>query len=251
MSKWFSGKKYNKKKILYGSVAFILAGGMILSAVLGFGFAGALNGGGAQQIQERPADEVVASVNGEEIKWQQLENQLEYMMQQYMSQGIEPQSEEMQQMLPQIKQQLLQDMISNVIVMKEAEKEGISPEEENIEQRYQQFVDQYGGEEDKILEELETAGFSLDDLKEDIARELTITEYTDYALSEYMSDEEIVISEEEKQELFEQYRAHDEEISYEEIEQELEEMLKQEKEQEMMEEIVQELKEDYEINIYL
>jgi len=245
MKKWFSGKR----KVLYGAIAFVLAGGMVLSAVLGFGLSGTLSGEG-KQVPQRPADEIIAHVNDEDIKWHQLEVQLEHVKQQYRNQGIDIESQEMQQMIPQLKEHLLQDIIANIIIMKEAEKEGIKPQEDNIEKRYQQFVEQYGGEEEKILQDLEAAGFTKEDLKEDIAKELTIQEYTNFAISEYR-EEEIVISEEEKRDLFEQYSVQVEALEYEEVEHEIEEMLKQERKQEMMAEIIEELKEDYEIEIFI
>jgi hypothetical protein len=143
-------------------------------------------------------DEVVATVNGEEIYRHDFEQALEQEKMQYEMQGIDLDSEEMSDTLKEIEQHVLDNyFIIPTLVKQKAEEEGITVSEQDIEERYQEYVDAFGGEEE-LLEQLEAANMSYEGIKEDIANELSIQRYLDYYLDEYLAanPEEKVVAEE-------------------------------------------------------
>ncbi len=143
-------------------------------------------------------DEVVATVNGEEIYRNDFEQALEQEKMQYEMQGMDLDSEEMSDTLKEIEQHVLDNyFIVPTLVKQKAEEEGITVNELDIEERYQEYVVAFGGEEE-LLEQLEAANMSHEGIKEDIANELSIQLYLDYYLTEYLeaNSEERVVAEE-------------------------------------------------------
>ncbi len=143
-------------------------------------------------------DEVVAKVNGEEIYRNDFEQALEQEKMQYEMQGMDLDSEEMSDTLKEIEQHVLDNyFIVPTLIKQKAEEEGITVSEQDIEERYQEYVVAFGGEEE-FLEQLEAANMSHEGIKEDIANELSIQRYLDYYLDEYLeaNPEERVVAEE-------------------------------------------------------
>ena len=165
-------------------------------------------------------DQVVATVNGEEIYRDDFEQALEQEKMQYEMQGMDLGSEEMADTLKELEQHVLDNyFIVPTLVKQKAEEEGINVSDEEIEERYQEYVVAFGGE-DELLDQLEAANISREDINEDIANELSIQRYLDNYLDEYLEknpeervvEEEIELTTAELEEQYQQLRNNYEEI---------------------------------------
>lgn len=161
--------------------------------------------------------EIVARVNGEEVTRAEFETILEQEKMQYEMQGMDLESEEMSDMLGELQQHVLDNyFVIPILLEQKAQEEGIEISEEEIEDRYQDYVAQFGGEE-QLKEQMAAVDVTRDELDEDIIRELTIQNYIEQYLEEYLEEnpeeqidkESIELSEEEiehrYQQLQEQY----------------------------------------------
>ncbi len=166
------------------------------------------------------ADQVVATVNGEEIYRDDFEQALEQEKMQYEMQGMDLDSEEMADSLKELEQHVLDNyFIVPTLIKQKAEEEGITASDEEIEERYQEYVTAFGGE-DELLEQLEAANMSRADINEDIALELSIQNYLDYYMEQYLEEnpeekvveDEIEVTAEELEEHYQQLRSDYKEI---------------------------------------
>lgn len=131
-------------------------------------------------------EEIIASVNGEEITREEFSRILEQEKMQYQIQGIDLGSEEMTATLKELAQQVLDNFfIIPMLIAQEAEKEGIAISDLEIDERYQEYVTAFGGEEE-LLEQMETVNLSRIDLENDIVRELLIRNYLEQYMDKYL-----------------------------------------------------------------
>ncbi len=145
---------------------------------------------------------VVATVNGAEIKQEELLQLEEQEKQQFMMMGMDPESEEVTQMLEEMRPQMLDNLIATTVLQQKLEEENISASETEVEEYYQQYVEQFGGEEE-LEQQLEQAGVTKEELKQEISEQLPIQTYLEKYLEENLSEEELDFPEEELRELYE------------------------------------------------
>ncbi len=159
--------------------------------------------------------EVIATVNDEEIYRTELEQAMEQEMMQYQMQGVDLESDEMAEMLDELEEQVLENyFIVPTLVRQKAEEEGITISEEEIEARFQEYAEAFGGEEE-LLDQMAQVNMSREDIDQDIVRELTVQNYLDQYMEDYLEEnpEEKVVEEEielttaELEEHYEQLRA--------------------------------------------
>ncbi len=144
---------------------------------------------------------VIAWVNGEEIPMLDL-LMLEYQeMQQMIMMGLDPEGEEAYRIVQEIRPHILDHLISTMLIRQQAEALGLAASEEDIDQQYQMFVQQFGGE-DILNEQLEQAGMTAEDLRKDIADQFPIQAYVESYLAEHISPEDLVFTEEELRSLY-------------------------------------------------
>jgi len=146
---------------------------------------------------------VVATVNGEEILKEELLVMEEQQIGQLAMQGLDPESEEAEQMIEEMRPNLLDNIVMISLLKQQAQEEGITAGDDEVDEHYQQFVQQAGGEE-MLEQQLEEAGISEDELKSDIAEQLLVEKYVRLYIDENLSEEELEFSEEELRELYEQ-----------------------------------------------
>ncbi len=146
---------------------------------------------------------VVATVNGEEILKEELVAMEEQQKQQLAMQGMDPDGEEAEQMMEEMRPQILDNIIAINLLEQEAQEEGISVEEDEVDEHYQQFAQQAGGEE-MLAEQLEEAGITEEELKSDIGQQLLVEQYMEFYIEENVDEEELEFTEEELRELYEQ-----------------------------------------------
>lgn len=138
---------------------------IILSIVLGL-----VAGCGSKSNQE-----VVASVDGEKISKDDLYNELVKLN----------------------GQQALDSLISQKIVELEAKKQSIEISDSEIQKEMEKYYEYYGGQEG-FLQALEMNGYSLDDVKKDLATNIKVKK---------LMEPRISITEEEKEKYFEENKA--------------------------------------------
>ncbi len=233
---------------------YLIAAAVIIALVAVGAFSGFLDKPltALQGMFQEESQEVVATVNGEEIAREELEVMLEQQKQQYQMQGMDLDSEDMSDMLEQLERQILDSLVANLLMAQAAEEKGISVSEEELEQEYQDLVAQFGGEEE-LNQQLEAAGITREEIKEDIARTLPAQKYMESYKEENISEEDLEVSEEELKAVYDQYSAQmgEEFGEFEEVKPQLEEDLKRQKENEVLQSHVEELREEAEIEIKL
>jgi|GEM_PF-6317513 len=146
-------------------------------------------------------DAVVATVNGEEIYGEQLRQMEEHEMQQLSMFGIDPESEEAEELIADLRPQIVENLVAVSVVEQKTEEMGITVTEEDVEQQYQMYTQQFGGEQ-QLEQQLEQAGMSSEDLKDEIAQQLPVQIYITQYLEEHMDEEDLEFSEEELRELY-------------------------------------------------
>ncbi len=152
----------------------------------------------ADQSAAADNGEVVATVNGEEIYRAELDQAVEQEMMQYQMQGVDPESDEMAEVIDELEEQILENyFIVPTMVRQEAEEEGITVSEDEVEARFQEYAESFGGEEE-LLDQMAQANLNRDDIDQDIVRELTVQSYLDQYMEEYLEEnpEERVVEEE-------------------------------------------------------
>ncbi len=188
--------------------------------------------------------EVVATVNGEEIYEDELnmmvEQELQQEMQQLQMQGVEMPEEEMEQRREALKEQSMEMLIILTLLSQKVEEEGITADEQEVDDEYDQMVEQFGGEE-MLEQQMDMAGSSPEELRDEIADSIAIQEY----FEEYMEEQEdeIDFTEEELREVYQQFGGQIEE-DFEEVKPDLKMILMEEK-------LIEDLKEEAEIEIYI
>ncbi|MGM0432094.1 MAG: SurA N-terminal domain-containing protein [Spirochaetota bacterium] len=152
-----------------------------------------------ESYEDLESDEAVALVNGEEIAKSELQD-LE--RQQASNYGLDPESEESAELMNNLRSSILEQLVNTKLIEMEAEEAGLEATEEQVDQQYNQFAQQYGGEEEmeKLLEE---QGWSPADLRDEIASQLPVQLYVEQYLEENFDPDNVEISDEELRELYE------------------------------------------------
>jgi len=164
---------------------------------------------------------VVATVNEDEVLKEDLMMMEEQQKQQLAMQGMDPESEETEQMMEEMRPDLLDNIIAVTLLEQEAQDEGIAVGEDEVDEYYQQFAQQAGGEE-MLEEQLEEADITADELKSDISEQLLVEQYIDQYMEENVAEDEFEFTEEELRELYEQQQQQMEQQM--QLEEEMEDM---------------------------
>ena len=236
-------KKKTKQRIIYGSIAVVVALGMVFSAtVVFFDYLTWEDGG-------RAPSGVVAVVNDEEIDREEFEMYYQNMKSMYEMQGIDVEDEE--GLRRQLQEQILSELISSALIIQEAEKEGLTVSQEEVQDNYQEILANYESQ-DQLEEELSYFNMTLDDLKDNVRDNLLIEKYRSFYKQEKVDEEELIVSQEELEERYEQHKLYQEEMpAFEEFEEELKDELKEEKLERSLANYLENLKAESDIEIYL
>lgn len=144
-----------------------------------------------------------AVVNGIEIPLLDVLLLEEQEMQQFYQMGLNPQSEEARGIRMQIRPYAVEHLISILLIEQRAAELGITASQEQIDEVYDMYLQQFGGE--LILEsQLQQADMTIDDLKHEIFRELTIQLYLEDYLSANIDPQGLVFTDEQLRELYDQ-----------------------------------------------
>ena len=245
-----------KKKL--GIVLLIMVMGVMVLTACGDGEADNGDNGESAQSEEVPmgeeqapeeidmdafeAEDPFLRVNDEEVLFAEFEEEFERskntVAQQY---GVDMDGEQGEVMIPQIQEQAVQALISQRVMLQEAEDQGIEVTDEDVDENIAALTQQFGGEEG-LEEAMEAEGLDDDSLRGFLRENLMIEKL----MEQNLDLESIEVTEEEKEDYYAQLEQNWEEqgqesMPYEEVEEEIALQLQQQKQQEMQMEYLQEL----------
>ncbi|TDL32550.1 hypothetical protein E2R51_07645 [Jeotgalibacillus sp. S-D1] len=194
-----------------------------------------------QQVDEK---EVVAVVNDQEILGEDYNAALGQVQGQMQQAGQDPTSKEAAE---QVKTQTLDTLVNQTLILQKAEEAELTASEEEIDEEYNAFQEQFGGEE-AMNEMLEAEGMKPEALREQIAESIKFEKY----INETVPTEEV--TEKEIQEYYDQAAAQSKESGQEmppleEVSENIKTGLEQQKQQEKLAQHVEELKADASIDL--
>ena len=156
-----------------------------------------------EAIEEGEPGDVVLTINGEDILKHSLLDFEHQERQQLAMMGIDPDSEQADQMIEQMMPDIINNLIANTALAQKVKEVGITPNEDDVEQEYQLYVGQAGGEEE-LEAQLAASGFTLEELREAIAEQLVINTYVAGYIDENLSEDDLDFSDEELRELYDE-----------------------------------------------
>ena len=185
----------------------------------------------------------VAKVNGREISRKELDLRIKKMAQARQTPVPDNQTEEGKQ----FEEKELNYMVNDILLVQDAGKQGFQPKQEEINAHYSVLLNQIGGEE-KLKQVLQTMGMSIEQLREDLADQLTIEQYLNFIREK----NEITVTDEEIKDFYEkQVAPHNQNLDFKAIEPKIRQILEQEKLNQPLSEIIQNLRKEADITISL
>ncbi len=193
--------------------------------------------------------EKAAIVNGETILKEEFDNYLNSVKASYAQQGLDLDAEENMDMLAQLEGQLLDDMIAKTLLLAEAEKEEIEISRETVEEEVELLREQLGAEQ--FEEILAAENLTEADLQRDIADQLRIERLLELRIPE----KELVVTDEEIAQYFEQlvdsWEGDDAEQSVEDLRPQIEQSLQAEKYERAVMDFIEKLRAEADVEIFI
>lgn len=195
---------------------------------------------GVDRIQSERT--VVATVNDSEISEYDLRISMEQIGAAATAQGVDTTDPEVQS---SIKGQAIEMLVNTELLKQEAAVRGLTVTAEDVDARYQQLLEEVGGEE-VLMERMEQFGVTDKILKRDIRNELIIQQLLDQVFAET----EISVSEEEVLEMYNNAGGEAAGLPpLEEVRGQIEQQINTTKEQEIVNTFVDGLREKSEVNV--
>lgn len=186
--------------------------------------------------------QTVASVNGVKISRDRYEQNLTQLTQSATAQGVDINDPEVQ---AEISTQAIDVLINGELLLQEADRLNIVAEDEEVDARYNDLVEQLGGE-DELLARLSEVGVNRATLMDDIRDEIRVEKLLEVAINR----DDIVVSDEEVREVYDEAAAMMPEVpSFEEARPTIEMQLSFTKEQELLREYVEGLRENADVRV--
>lgn len=123
----------------------------------------------------KPENKAIAKVAGEKITQGEFDEELTRLKTALVPPGYEMSEEEENT----FKSQILNSMIQKEMFTKKLNELNIEPDTEKVELQFSQLLNQYGTEE-KMKQEIESKGFTVEELKEEFSYRTRLTALTDY-----------------------------------------------------------------------
>lgn len=200
--------------------------------------------------------DVVAEVDGEEISGDEFSENYEAQFQQLSMQsqmtGEEPDQDE-------IKQQALEMMINSELLVMEAEEQGFTASEEDVDEYLSTMAEENGMDSpDALVEQFEEQGLDEERVREDVHKEVLMEQVIETIDAEEPSEDEVKemydMQVEQLEAMNEQAgeEGQEQEVpSFEELKPDLEEQAAQQKENEAVEAHLDDLREDADVETHL
>ncbi|MFB1082326.1 SurA N-terminal domain-containing protein [Jeotgalibacillus sp. JSM ZJ347] len=142
----------------------------------------------AMEEQQVAEDEVVATINGEEITGEAYNSALASTQSNLQQMGQDPTTEEGAE---QAKTQTLDLLVNQTLIIQKANEAGLEASEEEIDEEYAAFQERFGGEE-AMTELMEAQGLDVETLRGQMADSIKFDKYiSEVAPVEEPTDEEI------------------------------------------------------------
>ncbi|MFG6117698.1 MULTISPECIES: SurA N-terminal domain-containing protein [Thalassobacillus] len=196
--------------------------------------------------------EVVAEVNGEEIKKEEFESAYK---QQFQQAALQAQMSGQELNQDQLKKQMVESLVGQELLIQEANNRGYEATQEEKDKILEDLAEQNQlGSKDEFMAALEEQGMS----KEEIDSQLELQVKMDQLIAEEAGDLEP--SEEELKQAYEQMKAQQEQMGgegqgevppYEEVKPQLEEQVKMQKEGEEAQKLMKSLREDADVKVHI
>lgn len=200
--------------------------------------------------------DVVAEVDGEEISGDEFSENYEAQFQQLSMQsqmtGEEPDQDE-------IKQQALEMMVNSELLVMEAEEQGFTASEEDVDEYLSTMAEENGMDSpDALVEQFEEQGLDEERVREDVHKEVLMEQVIETIDAEEPSEDEVKemydMQVEQLEAMNEQAgeEGQEQEVpSFEELKPDLEEQAAQQKENEAVEAHLDDLREDADVETHL
>ncbi|MBU9714283.1 SurA N-terminal domain-containing protein [Evansella tamaricis] len=166
--------------------------------------------------------ETAATVNGENIYLNELDQQLNQIKELYAQQGLDLEAEENAEMLQELRRGILDEMVQDKILIQEANNQNIEPTEEEIDVAIEQVMGQYQMTEEELQEVLDLQNYTQEMFRSDIKDQLKIQQLLTL---EHLDSSQLEVSDDELRDYYDEIVAqYGEEVGeYEELQVELEE----------------------------
>ncbi len=184
---------------------------------------------------------IVAKVDGKAITRGELDFQIQRVAR---AQQIHPPDTSTEEG-KKFEQSILDYIINDILLLKDAKKQGLGAKEEEIDAHYTAILDQLGGEE-KLNQVMESMGTTKEQLRDDLSKQITMEKY----FKSVKEENEIKVTEEEVQKFYQEKIAPQKpDLDIKKIEPQIRQALEQEKLNQPISEIVQNLKKEADITI--
>ncbi|MFW6364355.1 MAG: SurA N-terminal domain-containing protein, partial [Spirochaeta sp.] len=155
-----------------------------------------------EDVGDDPAD-TVAVVNGEEILLEEILVREAQQLRGLEAQGRDTDSQEVTDMMLAQRPNMLDNLIVTTLLEQQAEREGLSVTEDDIQSQIDQYVEQFGSRE-ALDEQIDATGMSQQEFREMITQEQLFQKYLENYIEENMTEEDLEFTEEELRELYQQ-----------------------------------------------
>src|SRR5690625_344535 len=173
-------------------------------------------------------DEVIASINGTDIKGLEYNNTYAQTKMMFGQQGLDVSDQD------SIKEQVVDALVERELIMQDATEQGIDVSKKDVESELEKIKSE---NEEQFTMVLEQFNLTEDDYKEQLTFELVLDEYMNSEL------EEAKVTDDEVKETYDELKEGNEEIpEFDEIKEDLKADLSERKQMEMLEEKIEQLK---------
>ncbi len=187
-------------------------------------------------------NDVFLRVNNEEVTFAKFEEEFQRSKQMAENQyGMDFDDEDAAVMIPQLQQQAVESIITQYVMLQEAENQSIEVTDEEIEENVEELKDQFDGEEG-LEQAMEAEGLNDDSLRDVLYENLMI----ENLMSQNLDLDNIEVTEEDKEAYYAQLQESweeqgQEEVPFEEVEDQIVEQLQQQQMQEKQMAYVEEM----------
>lgn len=217
-----------KNPLVLGVVFLILLGagyGVVSSGIVNF--SGLWN-------NDISSGEFVALVNGEGIEKRLFDLRFEQTKSEYQAQGIIFEGDDE----AEFRQQVLVGVIDERLLIQYGKEQGITANQQVVEEQYQQILSQFASEE-QFEKQLASQNITLQDIQDSITEQIILQEL----VNQQIVENNIEVSEEEMQQAYDDALANGADIpEFEEVKLEIEEFLLQQKIGELMSALINQLR---------
>ena len=193
-----------------------------------------IGGAGYWAVTSGVSEEFVAKVNGEGIEKRLFDVRFAQLRANYETQGIAFADED----TIQLREQILEDMINERLLIQHAKEQGITGQEELMEEEYQLILSQFENEAE-LKKQLSDNNTSIQDIRTSISEQFMIRELA----SQQAEQGDIEISQEEIQQAYDDVVSGGAEVPpLEEVQEQVEEFVRQQKISQLVEVLLEQLR---------